>query len=77
MREPFHEELHKILISKGFEYQKYDTLFDIPCDRYVTDDITLIFYEDESITTIGPDGGELSMSEFDRITNHIFVPERN
>lgn len=77
MAKPYHIEMHNILVSKGFKYDRYKYLFTTSADRYYKDDITLIFFEDETITTINKDGMEISIEEFDKLTNGIFISERN
>jgi hypothetical protein len=76
MDQPYHSQLHNILISKGFNYRRYNYLFDLSCDHYMDHEgTTIIFYRDDSIETIDNDGKKLSIDKFDEITNHIFNPD--
>jgi hypothetical protein len=70
---PYHVELHNILISKGFNYRRYNYLFGTKCDHYMDNDgRAIVFYEDESIKTYGLDGMPMPIEYFDELTNNIF-----
>jgi hypothetical protein len=74
---PFHEELHKILISKGFTRHRYYILFDSPCDHYMDRYANvIIFFEDETIRALLPSGLKMPDAEFDKFTNGIFDPDK-
>jgi hypothetical protein len=76
-QKPYHEELHEILLKKGYSHRKrYDSFFKKNNDTYSKDGRTIIFWEDDHIMTAEKDGSELTLEIFSQETNNIFDPDK-
>lgn len=75
MEEPFHAELHDILIRKGWEYQRVNRYENLSYDYYYDkfNNREIMFYEDESVNSF-EQGQQMKIEIFDQITNRIFLP---
>jgi hypothetical protein len=73
MDEPFHKELHEILMRKGWEYQRIDRYRELSYDYYYDkfNEREIIFYEDESINSFEKEK-QMRIQDFDKITDGIF-----
>jgi hypothetical protein len=75
MTEPYHKELHEILIRKGWTYQRVnrsidgDTDYDYYLDKF--NDREILFFEDETIQSF-ENGVMMKIKTFDEVTNNIF-----
>ena len=74
---PYHQELHGILISKGYAYHRvYDNLFNGWYDSYRKGSWILSFWQDDYISMVDVFGTEAPLDIFIAETNHIFDPDR-
>jgi len=73
MNEPYHKQLHDILMKKGYRHMRVNRP-NILCYDYYYDkfnDREIFFYEDESMQSFESDM-RMKIKDFDDITDHIF-----
>jgi hypothetical protein len=77
--DPYHLELHEILEKKGFLRKRMNKRIVVSYDTYNRNDdnITVVYYEDDTITILNEDGEEVSEELFNEITNGIFAESRH
>jgi hypothetical protein len=76
MDEPYHRELHDILIRKGWGHIRVVTYQNLSYDHYYDrfNNMEIMFYEDDSITSF-EGSKKMKIEDFDRITNGIFADQ--
>ena len=75
--EPYHKELHGILVSKGYVYHRvYDKVFNGWYDCYRKGSWILSFWQDDYISMVDVFGVEAPLDIFIAETNHIFDPNK-
>jgi hypothetical protein len=76
---PYHLELHEILEKKGFLRKRMNKRIVVSYDTYNRNDdnITVVYYEDDTIQILNEDGEEVSEELFNELTNGIFAESRH
>jgi hypothetical protein len=77
--DPYHVELHDILEKKGFQRKRMNKRVIVSFDTYFRsdDNITVVYYEDDSIDVLDENGQEVSEELFNELTNGIFAESRH
>jgi hypothetical protein len=77
--DPYHLELHEILESKGYVRKRMNKRIIVSYDTYHNSEtnITVVYYEDDSIDILDENGEEVSEEIFNAITNGIFAESRH
>jgi len=77
--DPYHFELHEILEKKGFLRKRMNKRIVVSYDTYNRNDdnITVVYYEDDTIQILNEDGEEVSEELFNELTNGIFAESRH
>jgi hypothetical protein len=73
---PYHEELHNILLSKGYAYSRIYDLFEGEVDLYIKDGRRIIFSKSENLAMNEANGEKSSWELLMKETNNIFDPDQ-
>jgi hypothetical protein len=76
-QEPFHKELHEIMLRKGYKYQRvFDEFINANYDSYRKNNLHLSFWQDDFVIMVDPQGREVSLDIFITETDGIFDPDK-
>lgn len=74
---PYHQQLHTILISKGYRHQRlHDEILSGSYDSYKKGSWHLTFWQDDYVNMVDIFGMEAPLDIFIAETNGIFDPDR-
>jgi hypothetical protein len=75
--EPFHKELHEIMLRKGYKHMRvYDKFIQAQYDIYGKNEWRLSFWDDDFILMVDDKGAEAPLDVFMSETDNIFDPDR-